>query len=82
MTRDEALNRVKDVYVIEDKKIIDLCLKRLGIGFEEFNEILKKDKKSFRDYRTNYKFVKLSKFIIYILSKLNILHPSTYYKFF
>ena len=32
MTRSEALERIKEVYVIEDKKIIDLCIKRLGLS--------------------------------------------------
>ncbi len=82
MTRSEALERIKEIYVIEDKKIIDLCIKRLGLSKKDFDEILQKDKKSFRDYKTNYRIVKLSKIIILILSKLNILHPSTYYKFF
>ena len=82
MERDEALKRTKEIYAIEDKKIIDLCIKRLGLSKEEFNEILKKDKNNFRNFKTNYKIVKASRFIIYLLSKLNILHPSTYYKFF
>ncbi len=82
MERKEAMDRTKEIYSIEDKKIIDLCIKRLGLSMEEFNKILKKEKKSFRDYKTNYKFVKASKIVVYILSKLNILHPSTYYKFF
>jgi len=82
MERKEAMDRTKEIYSIEDKKIIDLCIKRLGLSMEEFNKILKKEKKSFRNYKTNYKFVKASKIVVYILSKLNILHPSTYYKFF
>lgn len=82
MSRDEALSRIKKIYEIEDEKIINLCIKRLGLKRNEFDEILKKPIKSFRDYKTNYRFVKMSKLIILILSKLNILHPSTYYKFF
>ena len=82
MERDEALKRTKEIYAIEDQKIIDLCIKRLGLSKEEFNEILKKDKNNFRNFKTNYKIVNASRFIIYLLSKLNILHPSTYYKFF
>ena len=35
MTRDEAIKKMKDVYQVEDPKIIDLCIKRLGISKSE-----------------------------------------------
>ena len=82
MTRDEAIKRIKKIYIVEDPKIIDLCIKRLGITHDELKNFLKKNPKNFRDYSTNYKLIKLFKYPIKIFSHLNIFHPSTYYKFF
>jgi len=82
MTRKEALNCTMNISIIEDPKVIDLCIKRLGISKEELNYYLKEKPKTFRDYKTNYNLIKFLKYPIKLLSKMNILHPSTYYKFF
>ncbi len=82
MTRDEALEKIKTIYVIEDPKVVDLCIKRLGISEEEFQKILNLPVKSFRDYPNNYRIIKLFKIPIYILSKLNILPGTAYDKYF
>jgi len=82
MQRDEALNRTKKIYVVEDPKVIDLCIKRLGLKKEDYFNFLDDKPKTFRDYDTNYNLIKLFKYPIKILSKLNFFHPATYYKFF
>jgi hypothetical protein len=82
MTRHEALERVKEVYVIEDPKVMNLCIKRLGITQEEFEEIMKLPAKTFRNYPNNYRLIKGMKFPIRIMSKLNLLPGSAYDKYF
>jgi len=82
MSREEALERIKEVYVIEDPKVIDLCIKRLGITREEFEKYLNEPPKTFRDYPTNYAYIRSMRFIIKILSMLDILPYVTYAKYF
>ena len=82
MTREEALERVKKVYVIEDPKIMDLCVKRLGITREDLDEYMARPPKTFRDYPNHYDTIVRFKFLIKILSKLNILPGTAYDKYF
>jgi len=82
MSRVEGIKRVKEIYSIEDPKIIDLCIKRLGITHDEFDTYMKLPNKYFTDYSTSYNFIKLMKLPIKILSTLNILPGSAYDKYF
>jgi N-acetyl sugar amidotransferase len=82
MTREDALNEVKKVDVIEDPKVIDLCIKRLGITREEFDKYMAEPPKTFRDYPSNYGFIKAMKLPIKILSDMNILPGIAYDKYF
>lgn len=82
MERDEALNDIKDVDIIEDPKIINLCLKRLGISREEFDRYLAQPPKTFRDYPSSYSFIRAMKLPIKILTRLNILPGIAYEKYF
>jgi N-acetyl sugar amidotransferase len=82
MKRDKALERVSEVYAIEDPKVIDLCIKRLGITKKEFNEYLSLPLKTFRDYKTHYKFMKIMKLPVKILSEIHLLPTTTYSKYF
>lgn len=82
MSREEALERVKEIYLIEDPKIINLCLKRLGLSQEKFEEYLELPPKYFTDYKTNYDLIRKLKIPIKIFSKMNILPGSAYDKYF
>jgi N-acetyl sugar amidotransferase len=82
MSKDEALERVKETYVIEDPKVIELCIKRLGLTRKEFDKYVEEPVKTFRDYPTSYSYIKGMKLPIKILSKLNILPGTTYAKYF
>lgn len=82
LKKEEALERMREVYVIEDPKVIDLCIKRLGLSQEEFEEIMKIPTKTFRDYKTGYDLIKRVKWPIKILSKLHLLPSTTYDKYF
>ena len=82
MRRDEALERIKGVYVIEDSDVIRLCIKRLGISKEEFEEYLARPVKTFRDYPNHYRWIRKMKLPIRFLSRLNFLPGTTYDKYF
>lgn len=82
MNREEALERLKTVYVIEDPKVISLCIKRLGISKEKLDEFLTYPPKTFLDYPTYYNFLKCIKAPIWIASKMNLIPAGTYDKFF
>src|ERR1035437_1654107 len=58
MDREEAINSVKQVYAIEDPKIISLCIKRLGLTQKDFDEFMKLPPKTFKDYPTSYRIMR------------------------
>ncbi|MCQ9207269.1 MAG: N-acetyl sugar amidotransferase [Omnitrophica bacterium] len=82
MAKEEALNKIRNVDIIEDPKIIDLCIKRLGLNREEFDNYLAEPPKTFRNYSTSYKYIRALKLPIKILSRLDILPGITYEKYF
>ncbi|MEZ4749293.1 MAG: N-acetyl sugar amidotransferase [Bdellovibrionota bacterium] len=82
MTREEALEKVKHIYVIEDPKVIDLCIKRLGISRDEFDSYLKLPPKTFRDYPNGYWLIALARPAIKMLCLSGILPRVTYDKYF
>lgn len=82
MTREEALERVKHVYVIEDPKVIDLCIKRLGITRETFEEYLALPPKTFLDYPSSYRWLRWAKPLVWLASRAGIVPKVTYDKYF
>lgn len=82
MEREEALKRVKTIYALEDPKLIDLCIKRLGLEREEFDKIIAEPPKTFRDYETNYDLLRKFKYLIKLLVHLNLVPGTTYKKYF
>jgi N-acetyl sugar amidotransferase len=82
LDRDQALKSLETPYVIEDPKVIDLCIKRLGLTREQFDEIMKLPVKTFRDYPTHYSLLRLLRLPIWILSKMRLLPETAYDKYF
>lgn len=82
MDRAMALNLVKEKYVMEDEKVISLCIKRLGISREELDEFLRLEPKNFWDYPNSYKIMKLFKIPIKIACSLDIFTKVVYEKYF
>jgi hypothetical protein len=82
MTREEAITKSTAEYSIEDPKVINLCIKRLGLTQEQFEELLEIKPKTFRDYPNNYNLIKKLKPFIWIFSKSNLIPSSTYDKYF
>jgi hypothetical protein len=82
MTREAALEKCRHVNAIEDEKVINLCIKRLGLTREEFEQIVAAPVKTFRDYPNNYSLIRLLRWPIKIASKLRLLPESAYDKYF
>ncbi|UOG76627.1 hypothetical protein MTX78_08495 [Hymenobacter tibetensis] len=82
MSREVALERIKHINGIEDERVINLCIKRLGLTRAEFEEIVKTPPKTFRDYPNNYSLIRKLRWPIKILSQLNLIPESAYDKYF
>lgn len=82
MNREEAIKKSQEEYVIEDPKVISLCIKRLGLTEEKFKELVAQAPKSFRDYPNNYTLIKLLRPAIWMLAKFNFIPASAYDKYF
>ena len=82
MTRTQALQKVSVVSVIEDEKVIDLCVKRLGLSREAFEEMIEASPRTFRDYQTNYPLIRAGKYFVKMFCKLGWLPSSVYGKYF
>jgi N-acetyl sugar amidotransferase len=82
MSREKAIKRAESIYHIEDPKVIDLCIKKLGLKKEEFEEYMKLSPKTFRDYKTSWPYLLIAKYPIWIMSRLYLLPKITYDKYF
>jgi N-acetyl sugar amidotransferase len=78
----DALKRAHKIYRIEDKKIINLCIKRLGLTNEEFNYFMTIPPKTFHDYSTSYSYIRFFRVIVWAFSQVNLFPKVTYYKYF
>lgn len=82
MSRETALEKVTHINAIEDEKVINLCIKRLGLTREEFNAIVAAPPKTFHDYPNNYSLIRHLRLPIKALSHLNLIPESAYDKYF
>ncbi|MFP4189634.1 MAG: N-acetyl sugar amidotransferase [Candidatus Woesearchaeota archaeon] len=82
LSREKAIERAHSVYHIEDPKIIDLCIKRLGLTKEEFNQYMERPPKTFRDYKTSWPYIKALRIPIWMMSRLHLLPKVTHDKYF
>ena len=82
MSREDAIAGSQGIYALEDPKVIDLCIKRLGLTREEYDEILARPPKTFRDYPSGYDTLVKLRPVIGIMASLNLVPRSTYLKYF
>lgn len=82
ITRAEALEKLKRPPEFESKGNVEYCLKKQGISKEEWEQILAGPQKYFFDYPNYYTYLKLFKYPIKWLGRLNILPSYTYEKYF
>jgi hypothetical protein len=82
MDREMALENLKTPYKIEDPKIIDLCIKRLGLTPKAFTELMEVPAMNFRDYPNSYSLIRKLRPAIWALSRLNLIPATAYDKYF
>ena len=81
MTRQSGLDLTREVYAVEDPKVISLCIKRLGLTQKEFDEIITTPAKTFRDYPNLLAFIRRFSFVVRMLANLHVIPKSTYAKY-
>jgi len=82
MSREVAMDRISRINSIEDETVIALCIKRLGLTRAQFEEIIATPPKSFHDYPNSYRFLRLFRWPIKVMSRLNLIPESAYDKYF
>ncbi len=82
MEKNFAIEEMKKPYKVEDPNIQRLCLDRLGMTREEFDEIMKLPPKTFYDYPNSYSILKRLRIPIKILTKVGILPTMVYERYF
>lgn len=80
MTREEALDGVKELYPY-DPKLIGYVAEKFDMTEAQFNEIVDEPVKSFRDYKSYFPIIRLMKAPLYIASRLGIIPRILYLKF-
>ena len=80
--RAEALERARQTPVFETTENINYCLKKQGIGPEEWRAIMAAPRRAFTDYPNYYTYLKLVKYPIKWLGRLNVLPSYIYEKYF
>jgi len=82
MERATAVEEMKRPSEVEDPKVIDLCIKRLGMTREEFDGIMALPPRIFLDYPNNYWIFRLLKGPIYLACRMGLLPAIAYDKYF
>lgn len=82
MKREDALKEIASEEYPYDKELIDYVIEKLGITKEEFDQIMKNERKSFHDYPTYYPMLKLLKPFLFLGFKLGFVPEIIYYKYF
>lgn len=81
MTREDGLDRLSGVNAVEDPKVIDLCIKRLGLTRDEFDAIIDTPPKTFWDYPNLVTLLRRFSFAVRMLSDAHVIPKSTYIKY-
>lgn len=82
MDRGVALKKIEEVDMIEDDKVINLCIKRLGITREDFDKYLALPPKNFWEYPNSYMILRMFKFPIWLLSRIGVFTKVVCEKYF
>ncbi|MBX7183467.1 MAG: N-acetyl sugar amidotransferase, partial [Bacteroidia bacterium] len=82
MERTYALESIQKPYVMEDEKVISLCIKRLGISREEFDSYLKLPPRNFWDYPNSFALLQMLKYPIWLMTRLGFATKVVYEKYF
>ena len=80
MTREEALNLMKEPAHIEDG-LVEYYKKRLNLSDHEFERLMKLPKKHYSDFKTYKKTFEILRPFFYVMAKLNFIPWSFYMKY-
>jgi len=80
MTREEALEKIKEPKTF-DTGILEEVKKRLNFTGEEFEQIMNKPGKTYRDYKTYKKTFERMKWFFWAMYKLDLVPKSFYMKY-
>ena len=81
MSREEGRQQIMEPYIIEDDKVIDLCIKRLGISREEFETFMAAEPKTFWDYPNLLNVIRKFSPVVRVLAALQLIPLSSYMKY-
>jgi hypothetical protein len=81
MSREEGRRQIMQPYIIEDDKVIDLCIKRLGISREEFETFMAAEPKTFWDYPNLLNVIRKFSPVVRVLAALQLIPLSSYMKY-
>jgi len=82
MEREFALKELAAPSTIEEEKVIDLCIKRLGLTRKEFDSFLSLPPNNFWDYPNSYSLMKKLRWIVWILCQTGVFSKAIYEKYF
>lgn len=82
LTREEALEIIKQDPFTDGIEALDYCLKKLDLTYEDFDKIMNAPIKSFKDYKSYYSLVKKLKKPISWGNKIGIVPDTVYKKYF
>ncbi len=72
----------KKVKIDDEENLLDFVLNKLDISKKEFDEILKKENRNFKDFFTYYDILKYFKFVVLLMTKIKLLPKILYLKYF
>lgn len=82
LSRAQALEKLAKPYQLQDPEIINLCIKRLGISREQFEQYMALPPKNWWDYPNSYRWMQLAKWPIWFLTQIGLFTPVVYDKYF
>jgi hypothetical protein len=82
MEREEALSAIQKKYVIEDIDVLKLCVKRLGLTWEQFEQFMYLPPTRFYDLSSSYRRLKRWQYPIKVMTNLGFFPSTVYDKYF
>lgn len=82
MERNQALEAVNDTYVIEDPEVLELCVERLGLTWQEFEAFMLRPPTRFYELSSSYQRLKRYKWPLKLFCQLGFFPWTVYDKYF
>lgn len=82
ISRQDAIDELSEPPIFETEDLVRYCLKKQGISWDQYQELLSAPLKYFTDYPNYYRYLKMFKYPIKAISRMNVLPGHAYEKFF